>query len=141
MKSLAIIIGRAPPKYSKNYTDPNLTTWHVDLEINSFIPSVTKVARQQAYIAFNFTTENFEIKNLSETQEIYINGKGYSSNDDTVALESSDMIQIGTEDFIFLLPIDSKKKKKVVKEVIIKEEESKNQIDPDIPMQDESIPV
>jgi hypothetical protein len=103
MKTLSIIIGRAPPRYTKNYTDPNLTTWHVDLEINSFVPSVTKIARQQAFIAFNFMTENFEIKNISEEQEIYVNGKGYTCNDEAVALESSDMIQIGkSQNLIFI---------------------------------------
>ncbi|CAI2370770.1 unnamed protein product [Moneuplotes crassus] len=113
MKSLVIIIGRAPTPVLKNTNTPHTTagrgfkgsiTWHVDLEINPSIPTSAATSRQQAFIAFNFYTENFEIKNLSETQLLYINGKSYSHSDDPVPLETNDMIQVNSEDFVFLLP-------------------------------------
>ena len=108
MKTLAIIIGRAPQKYNKDMNQDEIVTWHVDLEINSAI----KISRQQAFIAFNFLTQKFEIKNLSDEHKIYINGKAIGGYDDPVALESSNVIQIGSEDFIFLLPLDSNLPKK-----------------------------
>lgn len=103
MKSLAIIIGKAPEKYSEDSLKSEIVTWHVDLEINSAI----EISRQQAFIAFNFLRQHFEIKNLSEEHEIYVNGRSITSYDDPLPLESSDVVQIGSEDFIFLLPLDS----------------------------------
>ena len=88
--------------------DPELQTWHVDLEINSSIPSDTRNPRQQAFIVFNFHNEQFELKNLSEEQEIFVNGSSYTYVDDPIILENNDMVQIGGEDFVFLIPTDSK---------------------------------
>lgn len=103
MKSLIIIIGKAPPKFSKAKTS-EITTWQVDLEINPSIPSESSGARQQAFIAFNFHTEQFEMKNLAADQPVYVNGKSYTHFDDPVPLETNDMIQVNSEDFVFLLP-------------------------------------
>ena len=58
MKSLAIIIGRAPSKSKDDNVEQELISWQVDLEINSGI----KISRQQAFIAYNFYNEQFEIK-------------------------------------------------------------------------------
>ena len=136
MKSLVIIIGKAPRKYHKNIEDPEMTTWHVDLEINSSIPSDVDPCRQQAFIAFNFMKEQFEIKNLSEKQEIYVNGKSYTFYDDPVKLESNDMVQIGTEDFVFLLPIDSKTKPKNDQKKEVTKKENKETENKDVEMKD-----
>lgn len=99
--------------------EKEVVTWHVDLEINSAI----KISRQQAFIAYNFHWGHFEIKNLSEEHEIYINGKSLTSDMDPMPLESSDMVQIGTEDFIFLLPMETRKHRDEMSE---RAEESKN---------------
>ena len=104
MKNLAIIIGRAPPKNKDDKNEQDWITWHVDLEINSAV----KISRQQAFIAYNFYNEEFEIKNLSRENEIYVNCTPYTYKNDPVPLKSSDVIQIGTEDFVFLLPVESK---------------------------------
>lgn len=106
MKSLAIIIGRAASEEDKEAMKENEElVWHVDLEINSAID----ISRQQAFIAYNFQKEQFEIKNLSENNEIYVNGKTVKHEHLAAPLDSSDLIQIGTEDFVFLLPMESRK--------------------------------
>jgi len=106
MKSLAIIIGRAAFEEDKEAMKENEElVWHVDLEINSAID----ISRQQAFIAYNFQKEQFEIKNLSENNEIYVNGKTVKHEHLAAPLDSSDLIQIGTEDFVFLLPMESRK--------------------------------
>ena len=45
---------------------------------------------------------------MSEEHEIYVNCTPYTWSNDPIPLKSNDVIQIGTEDFIFLLPVESK---------------------------------
>ena len=125
MKQLVIIIGRAPPKINPNLSETEQVTWHVDLELNPSIPQTTPLPRQQAFIAYNFDKGHFEIKNLSENQEIYVNGDSYTYLDPACPLENSDMVQIGTEDFVFLLPQSkptSQEEENKVEDVEMKEE-------------------
>lgn len=109
MKSLSIILGRAPQSpdeqikskeaYLKKKAN-KVVTWYVDVEINS-----PKVSRQHAMIAYNFENRSFQLINLSHKHKIKLNGDKLSPGSAPVNIESRDIITIGEESFAFLLPV------------------------------------
>jgi hypothetical protein len=117
IKKLCCLIGRAPIKYgvplnslsanknSNNKVAPpteNLgkTTWHVDVDLGQN----RKISKQHALIAYNFQTCSWEIQNLSKKYPLKVNGEDIKYGED-MPLTSKTLINIGNQEFYFLLPL------------------------------------
>ena len=92
MKTLSVIIGRAPPdpedqmKQKDFYLRKNkIVTWHVDVEIIG-----PKISRQHALIAYNFELKTFQLFNLSSKFKIKLNGEKISPGSPPYSLTSWD---------------------------------------------------
>ena len=92
MKTLSVIIGRAPPdpedqmKQKDFYLRKNkIVTWHVDVEIIG-----PKISRQHALIAYNFELKTFQLFNLSSKFKIKLNGEKISPGSPPYSLTSRD---------------------------------------------------
>lgn len=117
IKKLYCIIGRAPIKYgvplnslssnknSNNKVAPpteNLgkTTWHIDVDLGQN----RKISKQHALVAYNFQTCSWEIQNLSKKYTLKVNGEDIKYGED-MPLTSKTLINIGNQEFYFLLPL------------------------------------
>ena len=98
IKKLHCIIGRKPMKYNKP-TNPTNTTWEIDVDLSYG----KKISKQHALIVYNFIVGSFEIKNLSKKFPIKVNGELMNYNEEMPLLSKS-YINIGNQDFYFLLP-------------------------------------
>ena len=87
-----IIIGRKP--MSSN------SQWLVDLDLG---PSRC-VARQHALLAYNFTSQKFEIRCLTRKGRIKVNGKAYKYQDGAIHLKHRSVVTIYKTSFLFILP-------------------------------------
>jgi hypothetical protein len=55
---------------------------------------------------YNFEKEIFEIKNLSKKYPLYVNGDPLYQKDHPLPLGSKDVVSVGGETFVFLLPVN-----------------------------------
>ena len=107
IKKLYCIVGRAPVKYGvllnsdTNYAEMQNTTWLVDVDLGQN----RKISKQHALITYNFENGVFEIKNLSKKFKLKVNGESLN-HDEEIQLTSKSIIQIASQEFYFLLPIN-----------------------------------
>ena len=98
IKKLYCIIGYKPVKHD-NISNKCHTTWEVDVDLGH----IKNVSKQHALIVYNFELKTFEIKNLSKKFPIRVNGIQMNYNEE-MELQHKSMINIGNQEFFFLLP-------------------------------------
>ena len=98
IKKLYCIIGYKPVKYD-NISNKCYTTWEVDVDLGH----IKNVSKQHALIVYNFQIKSFEIKNLSKKFSIRVNGVQMNYNE-VMPLSHKSVINIGNQEFFFLLP-------------------------------------
>ena len=98
IKKLYCIIGYKPVKHD-NISNKCYTTWEVDVDLGH----IKNVSKQHALIVYNFQKKSFEIKNLSKKFPIRVNGVHMNYNDE-MTLSHKSIINIGNQEFFFLLP-------------------------------------
>ncbi len=98
IKKLYCIIGYKPVKHD-NISNKCHTTWEVDVDLGH----IKNVSKQHALIVYNFELKTFEIKNLSKKFPIRVNGIQMNYNEE-MELQHKSLINIGNQEFFFLLP-------------------------------------
>ena len=93
IKKLSNVIGR------KNKIKSNVK-WQVDINLGNN----KKISKQHCLIFFNFSTQNFEIKCLSEKYPCKINNKKLYNHEKPIVLGNGTLISIGDQHFYFMLP-------------------------------------
>lgn len=94
IKKLSNVIGR------KNKNSKLNVRWQVDINLGNN----KKISKQHCLIFFNFLTQKFEIKCLSEKYPCKINNKKLYNNEKPVILGNGTLISIGDQHFYFILP-------------------------------------